>query len=85
MESIHDWANWDSLSFFVNLTFVESLDIHTPCNSKVDQGDFIAAIRDVANFRPEYTTVDFVTCSDSVMVFQVSHTVEAVVSGRYIP
>lgn len=85
MQSINDWTNWKSLTFFVNLSFTGSVDIHTACNSVVDQGDFVAAIRDVANFRPDYTKVAFVTCDDFLMVFQVSHETAVLVSGKCSP
>merc|ERR1719460_453762 len=85
VETVNDWANWNLLTFFVNITFAESEKLTAPCTYPSDRGDFAAALRDVANFRPEYTTISFVACKhisgDLVMVFRVSHTSEVVVSG----
>ena len=88
VETVNDWANWNLLTFFVNITFAESEKLTAPCTYPSDRGDFAAALRDVANFRPEYTTISFVACKhisgDLVMVFRVSHTSEVVVSGEPI-
>ena len=83
VEEVKDWTNWKLLNFDVNLTLAGSVNLDETCTSASAQGDFIAAMRDVGNFRPEYTTIVFVACQnvhgDIIMVFRVTHT--TLVSG----